>query len=259
MTKGVIGLILGVALAVVVSFTPLAGASSTSPHGTTPYTLPNQSWYDNHQQTGIWVTGEGSVSVVPDVAILTLGVEAQEDTVEEAMDEASEAMDAIIEALLDNGVAEEDIQTRWFTIYPVRDWINGHAVLLGYEVSNTVTVKIRDMDNVGHIIDEVAEAGGDLTRISGVSFTIDDPDPYYDQAREEAILDAMAEAQQMASLTGVGLGPPIYISEGYNYAPYPVYMDYSYAAYGEGNYTTPISPGQTEVSVTVQIVFSIEY
>ncbi len=258
MTKGLMGLLLGVALAVAVGFTPLADVGSTTLPGTTPSILPDFWGGNNYQPTGIWVTGEGSVSVVPDIAILTVGVEARADTVEEALEEASEAMNAIMEALLDNGVAEEDIQTRWFSIYPVTRWINGHEVLLGYRVSNTATVTIRDMDNVGLIIDEVAEAGGDLTRINGISFTVDDPDSYYDQAREEAILDAIAKAQQMASLTGVELGDPIYITELNYYTPYPYYWDYGYALNMEAGYSTPISPGQTDISVMVQIVFSID-
>ncbi len=251
-----IGLILGVALLGSV-LSPVVGANPTGfPQSwTTPNILPNPDGYYNCQQTGIWVTGEGRVSVVPDVAILGLGVEAQAETVEQAMGEAATAMDAIMQALLANGVAEEDIRTRWFSIYPVWRYIGGYEIFDGYHVTNMITVKIRDMDNVGHIIDAAAKAGGDLTRISWVSFMVDDPSQYYEQALAEAVLDAKAKAELMAELTGVQLGAPIYISEGWYY---PYYLDYGYRVYtAEGFVTTPISPGETEIYATVQIVFSI--
>lgn len=214
---------------------------------------------DNAQQTGIWVSGTGEVSVVPDVAILQMGVEAREASVSEAQSEAADAMNEVMASLASNGVASEDIQTQWYSISPVTKWIDDtrEEITIGYRVANTVTAKIRDIESVGTVIDAVASAGGDLTRVSSIRFTVDDPDPYYDQAREEALADAMGKAEQIASVAGVGLGRPFYISETGGVVPprpYPV-MDYGYAEGAKA--MTPISAGEIEISLTVQMAYSI--
>ncbi len=209
----------------------------------------------NNQQEGIWVTGQGEVTVTPDLATLWLGVEAQADTVAEAQDQAMEAMDAVMDALTDNGVDEDDIQTQYFSIDQLTRWDGDEYVVIGYRVSNMVTAKIRNIDNVGAIIDAVAEAGGDLTRINNIAFSVDDPSEYYEEAREEAMADAKAKAEQLAELAGVELGLPTYISEGNIYTPI-VYRDAGMAVPEEG-YVTPISPGELEVTLTVQVVYAI--
>lgn len=210
----------------------------------------------SQQSTGIWVTGEGKVSVVPDVANLSLGIEAQKETVAEAQQQAAEYMEAVMTVLDDYGIAEKDIKTQYFSIYPVRRWEKDKEILIGYRVSNMVRVKIREVDNTGVIIDAVAEAGGDYTKINSISFTVDDPTAYYEEVRQKAMADAKAKAGQLAKLAGVDLGKPTYISEGTVYLP--VTRDY----YGESaapapTPTTPISPGETEVRLTVQVVYSI--
>jgi len=212
---------------------------------------------DSSQQTGVWVTGTGTVAVVPDVAILRLGVEAEAATVTEAQSDAAVAMTGVMSVLSANGVAEKDIQTQWYSIYPVRKWIDdtNEQITIGFRVTNTVTAKIRDISKVGAVIDAVAEAGGDLTRIEGISFTVDDSEAYYDQAREEAILDAMAKAEKIASIANVTLGKPVYISESGGYLPPP----YPVRGYAEGlDVATPISPGEMEISLTVQIGYAIQ-
>jgi len=212
------------------------------------------------QQAGIWVTGEGEVSAVPDIATLRLGIEAQEATVAEAQAEAAEAMDEVMAALKDNGVAEKDIQTQYFSIYKVTRWNpeTEQEIVLGYRVSNVVTAKIREVEEAGSIIDAVARAGGDLTRIDDISFSVDDPSVYHEEARREAMADAQAKAEQLAGLSGVRLGKPTYISESI-YTPYPVYreaaMDSSSGAPGAP--PTSISPGEMEISLTVQVAYAI--
>jgi len=209
----------------------------------------------SQQNTGIWVTGEGKVTVVPDVAILNLGVEAQAATVAEAQRQAAEAMDAIIKELDERGVAKKDIKTQYYNIYPVRRWHEDKEVLIGYRVNNMVTAKIRKVEDTGIIIDAVARAGRDYIRINSISFTVDDPTTYHEEAREKAIPDAKAEAKQLADLAGVKLGKPTYISEARGYVPIP------YPARAEVEVTpappTPISPGETEIRLTIQVVYSI--
>jgi len=211
------------------------------------------------QQEGIWVSGEGKVTAVPDLAIVVLGIEAQAATVAEAQTQASEAMGRVMAALEDNGVAEKDIQTQYFSVYQRTQWdeIMGEEVVIGYQVSNMVTTKIRDIDNAGLIIDAVVTAGGDLTRINSISFSIDDPSVYLDEMREEAMADAKDRAEQLAQLAGVKLGKPIYISES-SYWPSPEYP----RVYYEGGMAPPaapppISPGEMEITLNVQIAYAI--
>jgi len=208
------------------------------------------------QQTGIWVTGQGEVMAVPDIAELRLGVEVQADTVAEAQTQASAAMDKVQQALEDNGVAEKDIQTQRYSIYPVTKWISDkdEQEIVGYRVTNIVVAKIRDVDEAGAIIDAVAEAGGDSTRIQAISFDVDDKTPNYEQARAKAVEDANNKATQLAELADVGLGKATYISEGAAYLP--VRAD-SYDVYPEVGGTTPISPGELKITVQVQMIYQI--
>jgi len=210
------------------------------------------------QQEGIWVTGQGKVTAVPDIATLRLGIEAEEVSVAEAQTQATEAMDRVMTALTGNGVAEKDIQTQYFSIRRVTKWdrVKEEETVVGYRVTNMVTVKIRDIDKTGTIIDTVVEAGGDFTRIDSIVFSVDDPSAYYDEARQEALADAKAKAEQLAELAGVTLGKPTYISEGIQ-VPRPIYQPG--VAYEERieSVETPISPGETEISISIQIVYAI--
>jgi uncharacterized protein YggE len=213
----------------------------------------------NSQQTGIWVNGEGKVTVTPDIATLSLGIEAQATTVAEAQDQAATAMSAVMTALTDNGVADKDIQTQYFSIYQVTKWddFKDEQVVIGYRVTNMVTAKIRDIEQAGPIIDAVAAAGGDYTRINNISFSVDDPTPYYEQARQKAVADARAKAEQLADLAGVNLGQPTYISEGTIYPPV-VYRDVGMEAMAPVPApTTPISPGEIELTLNVQVAYAI--
>jgi len=211
------------------------------------------------QNTGIWVTGQGEAMAVPDIAMLSLGIEARGNTVAEARGQASEAMDKVMQALKDNGIAEKDIQTQRFSIYPITTWNKDEEKqeITGYRVTNMVTVKIREIDKAGAIIDAVGQAGGDYTRVQGISFTVDDPTPYYAEARTKAMEDAKNRAKQLADLAGVGLGTPTYISEGAVYWP-PTTRDFNEAgAVPAPAPTTPISPGELKITVNVQVAYAI--
>jgi uncharacterized protein YggE len=209
--------------------------------------------------------------VQPDLAIVTLGVEARATTVAEARAKAAQAMTDIMDALKKQGVADKDVQTRFFNIQPQYVWKekvgpmgerSGEQVLVGYIVTNQVVVKLRNLEKVGDTVDAVAEAGGDLTRIQGISFTVEDPTPHQTQARELALKDAMAKAKQMAEVTGVTLGKPIFISE--SGGGVPVVRDFAAAvkltagAAPAPMPATPIGTGELDIQTWVQIVFSLQ-
>ena len=131
-------------------------------------------------------------------------------------------------------------------------------VLIGYQVTNTLTVKVRDLDNMGGIIDGVTEAAGDLVRINRVSFTIEDTKPLQNAAREEAIADLLAKANAMARLAGVGLGNLVFLTETGGGVPQAFARIEAAAAFGfAGDQSTSILAGELDVNVSVQGVFDI--
>ena len=220
-------------------------------------------------QAGIAVTGQGTVTLEPDLVLLNVGVETVAETVAEAREEAAVAMDAVVAALRAHDVEDRDIQTRFFNILPQYEFQEvvdlgrrtSKRVLVGYMVNNSASVKIRDLDAVGSIVDEVADAGGDAIRINGISFTVEDPKPFMTELREMAVADALATAQQFASLTGVSLGELVFIAETGGGAPRPVAFqeDFRFAAVAAAPApASSISGGQLELRMTVQAIFNIQ-
>jgi uncharacterized protein YggE len=210
------------------------------------------------QQTGIWVSGEGKVEVTPDIADLQLGVQAQAKTVSDAQNQASGAMNKVVSALSAAGIASKDIQTSYFSVQVVTRYNpdTQQNETTGYMVTNLVVVKIRNITNVGPIVDSVVAAGGDLTRINDLSFTVEDPTPYQTEARNQAMTDAQAKAVQMAQLAGVKLGRATYITESTSTPPTPQPFAIS-AVSGAASSPTSINAGQLEITDTVQVVYTI--
>ena len=121
-----------------------------------------------------------------------------------------------------------------------------------------VTAKIRKVADTGMIIDAVARVGGDYTRINGISFIVDDPTPYQKEAREKAMADAQAKAKQLSDSAGVKLGEPTYISESGGYIPVPIIREVAGGAPMPAPAPiAPISPGETEITLNVQVAYSI--
>ncbi len=209
------------------------------------------------QQEGIWVTGTGKVTVTPDIANVYLGVNARGKTVADAQAQAAQAMADIMAVLKQYEIADKDIKTQQFSISPVYEYDreDGTSVITGYEVTNMVYVKIRNLDNVGVVIDAATQAGGDLTRVNSISFSVETPEKYYEEARELAMTDANNTAEQLANLGGVKLGKPTYISQNTYY--YPQAVDYYKEAASGSVPTTSISPGETDITLTVQVTYSI--
>ena len=214
------------------------------------------------QQVGIWVTGRGEATTAPDLVILDAGVDVTSLSVATARAQAAQAMDQIVQALNARGILGPDIQTRGFSISPEFRWneLKRQQELVGYRVNNRISVKVRDVDSVGVVIDEVADAGGDLIRIQGVRFTVEDTKALESQAREKAVADLMAKAQQYADLSGVILGRPVFLSESGGFVPRVQQFDQRTFAEAAPALVsqTPISGGELDVVVTVQGVFSIE-
>jgi uncharacterized protein YggE len=210
----------------------------------------------SNETTGIAVQGHGEVSAAPDVAVISIGVEVRATSVAEAREGAAQSANRLMASLQNGGVAKDDIQTTGLNIQPQYDYPpNGKPIITGYVVSNDVTVKIRRIDNASRIIDDAVKAGGDDVRLNGIHFEIDDPTKLREAAREKAVKEALAKAKQLASLSGVDLGTPISVEEvGFSAPGVPM----APAAMLERDAATPVSPGQTKVSVDVRVRWSID-
>jgi len=215
----------------------------------------------SQQNVGLWVNGLGKTTAAPDIVLLSIGVESQQRTVAEAQKEAVEAMGRIMSVLKNSGIADKDIQTKQFDIQQVTRWDDKQntQIIIGYRVTNTVQAKIRSVDKAGSIIDSAAESGGDLIRVDGISFTVDDPTPYYKIAREKAVQYAMEKARQISQTSGINLGKVLYVAEGSVYTT-PIRENYmKYAATDMAPAApTPISAGELEFQVSVDMVYEIK-
>jgi uncharacterized protein YggE len=210
----------------------------------------------NNDKPGITVSGEGSVFGAPDVAVATLGVQADATSVGDARSKAATSMDAMVKALKDGGVADKDIQTTQFSVDPRYDYSGNKQTLIGFTVSNIATVRIHDINKTGELIDAAVAAGGDLARVQGLQFTIDDPSALQNQARQKAMADAKSRADTLAQAAGVQLGAPRSISEGGGATP--ITFGAADIARATGAPNTPIQTGQLEVQVTVSVVYELK-
>ena len=242
-----------------------AGSSATETEAATA-AMASQGTSLDGSPSGIWVTGQSSITLEPDLAVLDIGVESLQETVAEARVEAARAMDAMLAVLAKWGVADNDIQTRSLSIRPQYDYVEvekegvwtSEQVLTGYRVRNTASVKLRSLDDVGPIIDEVADAGGDSTRIDGIRFTVEDTEPFEDRLRQEAVADAQAKAQRFAELAGVSLGDLVFITE--TGGGVPVVGGFAEDARVMAMAAAPatsVSGGELELHMSVQTVFAI--
>ncbi len=210
---------------------------------------------DDDGVSGISVSGQGVAVAAPDIASLSLGVSTLADTARQARDDAAASMTDLIASLTDNGIAEEDYHTSQFSIEPEVDYRpDGEQVLRGYRVTSVLSVTVRDLDRVGEVIDDAVDAVGDPVRVQGVTFSIESPAALQSGARAQAMADAKTKAEDLAKLAGVDLGRPITISESSAGGEPPVFFAAAEATTG---IETPISPGQLEITVTVQVTYAI--
>jgi len=206
---------------------------------------------------GIVVQGTGKIAGTPDTLTISFGVSVTEDSVTAAVASAARNADAVIAALTSAGVAEDDIQTSNYSIYPQYDYRNDTQELVGYQVNNSVIAKVRDLDAAGAIIDDVAAAGGDTVIVSGVSFSIEDNEELVDAARAAAWEDANTKAEQLAGLADVTLGSPISIVETFSSPPVPIAFNEA-ALSAVSDTVTPIAPGTQQVAVSLTVEYAIE-
>ncbi len=211
----------------------------------------------------ITVSKQGIVYATPNLAQISFSVITEEREVGDAIKENGEKSSAVIEILKAQGVSETDIKTTYFNVYPLYEWhktdsadiySTGTRVLVGYEATETIEVKIRDVEKIGSLIEGAVGAGAN--QVSSLQFVVENEESFKAQARAKAITDARAEAIQTAQSLGVKLGKIVSFSES-SYTPY--YKSISAVGMGGGpEADSSISTGENKIEVTVNIVFEIK-
>jgi hypothetical protein len=206
----------------------------------------------------IAISGEGKVTGIPDVATIDVGLLTEKPDVQSAQIENTTKMNKLIATLKNLGVANNDIQTSDYNIYPQYDYTNGKQVLQGYQVSQSVTVKIRNLDKVGDIL--AAAGQGGANQVSGLSFSIDDPEALKQEARVKALENAKTKAEALAKVAGVGLGKIVSFSESSTTPPIMYKsMDLSAGIGGGGAMPTPtVQSGSMDIVVDVTVSYEIK-
>lgn len=203
------------------------------------------------------VSGEGEVKAVPDQAMLSAGVVTQEKTAAEALSANARAMNDVFATLKKLGIPERAIQTSNFSVQPqYAPYDNNNQTqpqrIIGYQVSNTVNVRVDDLKNLGSSIDALVNSGSN--QLGGVTFSFKNPKPLLMHAREDAVKDAIERAQTYARAAGVTLGPIVSIQEsGAQLPPQPVYAQMAKVARD----STPVAAGEESVTASVSISWQI--
>jgi uncharacterized protein YggE len=237
---GLVGV--GSVLAALLAITPLVEAQTVP---STPNPTPNVS-----------VVGQGIVLAQPTTARITLGVEIFDASLATAQSTASQRMAAVMDQLKAAGIPEADIRTTSYNVNPQYDTRDGNqSVLRGYQVQNLVDVKSTTVGSLGPLIDAAITAGA--TRVYGIRFEASNMDELKAQARDQAMQNARAKAEQLARDAGVGLGRPLSIDESDTDGVTPQRAQVQPLAAAPAA-QTPIQPGELQVQTTVRVVWSLQ-
>ncbi len=204
----------------------------------------------------ISVQGSGVAYGKPDIATASAGIESRGATPDAALAANTKAMTQIMAAIKRHGIAERDIETSQFSVNPVygqQPSPRGTMTIEGYQVTNQVTVRVRDMDKLGGLLSSLVEAGAN--RLNGVSFDIAEPAKLQDEARKAAVADAKKRADLFATVAGVTVKRVLSIAEGGNFTPpQPMAM----RAMKAGAADVPVSGGEQSIAANVSAVYEIE-
>jgi hypothetical protein len=201
----------------------------------------------------ITVIGQGEVRGSPDTAYVEIGVETTAPTTNEALSQNNMQVTSIISKLMELGIVDADIQTSNFNIYPAYD-DNGREIT-GYNVSNNVSVTIRNLEQAGTLLDEVVQVGAN--RIYGMTFSVDDPSALLEQARNEAIANARSRAEAMAQANGLSVGEVLIITENIG-SPSPMSLGRGGSPAAEQAAAVPVQAGEQVFNASVQVTFELK-
>jgi hypothetical protein len=202
------------------------------------------------------VSGVGRVSLEPDLATISIGVHSENASASEAVSTNNSQAAGVLAALKAAGVADKDIRTTNFSIYPRQEFSpDGKPTGLVYVVDNTVLVTVRDLARLGSLLDSAVKAGANS--VSGIQFTVEDPSAAYEQALQAAVRDARSRGEALAAAAGVEIRQVLSINAGLSSGPQPLVKEFrAEAAMLAAD--VPVSSGQIEVSVDVSVVYEIQ-
>ncbi len=205
----------------------------------------------------ITVVGQGSVEVVPDMATVSMGVTTEAKTANSAMSRNTDSLEGVLLELVGAGIEMRDVQTNNISLSP--RWDNrlasssGKPKIVGFVASNTLSVRVRDLDRLGEVLDAVVQNGAN--NFNGLNFGLQDPQPAQDAARKVAVADALRKAQLYALAAGVTLGDVLTISEAPQRGVSPVMM--TMEADMMQSRAVPVSQGELSVAASITVVYAI--
>ena len=230
-------------LGLVVLLTATLGSWACAPMGS-PDGMPRR-------PATVTVSGAGTVAAAPDLAEITIGVVTQALTGAQALAANSQAMERLLQALGGLGIAARDIQTTNISVSPLRRPDGQPPEITGYEVSNQVRVKVRDLARLGRVLDQQVGQGANL--VYGIRFGLQEPAPRLDEARKLAMADARRRAELYATTAGLKLGRVVAVQEAGAASPRP-----EMAPRVMMSAAVPVVPGEQEIQASVIVTFTLE-
>ncbi len=207
-------------------------------------------------QNVITISGKGSIFATPDIGQVVITVAREQKAASDAQREATVAANKVVEFVISKGVKKEDIKTN-YSINPKYNYTKDRGqVLTGYEVRQSITLKIRDLDSISGILSGVVERGAN--EVGNLSFTIDNPDALKAEARVKAIKDAKEKAEALSKDLGVRLGRIINFNEFGGEVPMPMYEKFGFGGDAAPAADPIIMPGQNEIVSNVSITYEIQ-
>lgn len=202
------------------------------------------------------VTGEGKVSVPPDIAIVNVGVQAQGSTVKSVQDLLNKNINAVSDAVKKAGVDSKDIQTSGYNINPTYDYTGASQRITGYQASTNLTIKVRTIDNANAVIDGATGAGAN--QVGGITFDVNDKTKAQNDARQLAVADAKSKAENAARMAGFSLGRIINYSEDFGTTPRPILMMAKTDVAAGSAAPTQVETGTNDIVVDVTLSYQIQ-
>lgn len=202
------------------------------------------------------VSGEGKISIRPDMAFVNLGVEAQGSTVKSVQQELNDRINAVSDAIKKRGIAKDDIQTTNYSVNPTYDYRDGKQKIAGYSANAMLIVKVKNLDLVNDVIDNAAANGAN--QIGGLTFDISDKTKTQNEAREKAVKDAKQKAESAARTAGFRLGKIVNYSESFGGQPRPIPYFAKAEVANADSAPTQVEPGTNEIVVQVSLSYDIQ-
>lgn len=215
---------------------------------------------DSKLVPSITVSGTGKVNVKPDIAHVQVGVVSDAPLASDALTKNNKDMAALLDALKAKGIEERDVQTSSFNVGPKYEYDpqgRRQPKLVGYQVTNMVQVRVRKLTQLGELLDALVRTGAN--QVHGISFSVDEPEKLLGKARQEAVVQAKARAEEFATAAGVKVGRPLLIQEQSMGIPFPRPMQMMGRAMEAADASVPVAAGEQTLTTQVTVTYSLTY